>query len=261
MTEDLTDNSWARYPSLEGRSIFITGAANGIGARMVERFVAQGCDVAFVDLDGDAAARLNATLEQAFGKTAWFRQLDVSDADDLERSIADAGEHQGTIDVLINNAANDTRHEVETFAADDWRDCMAVNLDAAYIACRAVLPFMKRRGRGSIINIGSINAYLGTPNMPGYVTAKAGLIGLTKALAREFGVCDIRVNALLPGWIATPKQLRTWLTTEAEAKWIEQAAIKKRLTSDDVCALALFLASDDSARITGQEFVVDAGRT
>lgn len=257
----MTESKLAIYPSIEGRGVFVTGGATGIGAAFVEAFVRNGANVAFIDIDDDAAAKLGARLEKNFGRTAWYRHVDVTASQELETAIADASKAVGGLHTLINNAARDTRHNVETFAPEDWRQCMALNLDAAYIACRAAYAEMKAREQGAIINMSSIAATLGLAGMPGYVTAKAGLIGMTKALAREFGEYNIRVNAILPGWVATERQLERWLTPEQESEWQTQVALKRRLVASDAANLAVFLAADDSDMITGQCLVIDAGRT
>ena len=251
----------ASYPSLRDRGVFITGGASGIGASFVEAFARNGANVAFVDVDDDAAARLVEGLAGEYERPIWYRHTDVTDSGALEIAIAEASEAVGGLHTLVNNAARDTRHDVESFGADDWRQCMALNLDAAYVASRAAFPGMKAREQGAIINMSSINAMLGLSGMPGYVTAKAGLIGMTKALAREFGEYNIRVNAILPGWVATERQLERWLTPEEEEQWSEQVALKRRLVAADVANLAVFLAADDSDMITGQCLVIDAGRT
>ncbi len=240
----------ATYPSLVGRNVFITGGATGIGAELVRAFVAQGSRVNFVDFD-DASG---TTLAEETG--AIFTHVDVTDTSALNASITDAGR----IDVLINNVANDARHDPMAVTEDYWRRCMAVNLDAAFFASQAGIPLMQAQGGGSIINFSSINALLGPGGMPGYVTAKAGLLGMTKALARQYGVDQIRVNSILPGWVVTERQLETWLTPEAETEWSKQVALKARILPADVASLALFLAADDSAMITGQQFIIDAGR-
>jgi D-xylose 1-dehydrogenase len=240
----------ATYPSLKGRSIFITGGATGIGAELVRAFAAQGAQVRFVDLDAESGVAL------ATETGAHFTRVDVTDTTALKASIT-ATER---IDILINNVANDTRHDPLAVTEDYWRRCMAVNLDAAFFASQTVIPVMQANGGGSIINFSSINAVLGPEGMPGYVTAKAGLLGMTKALARQYGVDHIRVNTILPGWVVTERQLETWLTPEAEAEWSKLVAIKNRIQPPDVASLALFLAADDSAMITGQQFIIDAGR-
>lgn len=257
----MTESKPATYPSLAGRGVFITGGATGIGAAFVEAFVRNGANVAFVDIDDEHAQELVKRLSAEHGRTVWYRHTDVTMPAELERAIRDASEAIGGLHTLINNAACDTRHEIATFGPDDWRQCMSLNLDAAYVASRAAFVEMKARRKGSIINMSSINAPLGLPGMPGYVTAKAGLIGMTKALAHELGEHEVRVNAILPGWVATDRQLAEWLTPERESEWLKQVALKRRLLASDVANLAVFLAADDSDMITGQSLVIDAGRT
>lgn len=252
---------YAIYPSLKGRCAFITGGATGIGAAMVEAFALQGARVAFVDLDGDSAETLCSKVEDQTGSSLWFQQIDVTDVPALQNSIRQAVKELGPLQALINNAANDNRHSPAEVTADSWRDCMAINLDAAFFAAQVGAELMAKESGGSIINFSSINALLGPANMPGYVTAKAGLVGMTKALARDYGDSEIRVNAILPGWVVTERQLDTWLTPEAEADWMRQVALKKRLQPSEVANLALFLAADDSRMITGQSFTIDGGRT
>lgn len=251
----------ANYPSLKGRCVLITGGATGIGAAMVEAFALQGAVVAFVDLDGDSADALCSKVKEQTGTSLWFQQIDVTDVSALQNSIRQAVKELGPLQALINNAANDNRHSPSDVTADSWRDCMAINLDAAFFAAQVGAELMAKESGGSIINFSSINALLGPANMPGYVTAKAGLVGMTKALARDYGESEIRVNAILPGWVVTERQLDTWLTPEAEADWMKQVALKKRLQPPEVANLALFLAADDSRMITGQSFTIDGGRT
>lgn len=247
--------AFARYPSLQGKTVFITGGASGIGASLVEQFHDQGCKVAFVDIAEDQGQALASRL-----RGAWFRRCDVTDVDALTAAIGDAGATLGPISVLINNVANDTRHVAAETTAVQWRKGLAVNLDPTFIASTAVFPMMRTTG-GSIINFSSINALLGPAEMPGYVAAKGAVNALTKALAREWGKFGVRVNAISPGWVVTQRQLDLWLTPEAEAEWMELVALKKRIEPEDVARLALFLASDDSAMITGQNLVIDGGRT
>ena len=250
-----------KYPSLEGRCVFITGGATGIGAAMVEAFSIQGAKVAFVDLNADSADSLCISVQNQTGISPWFQQIDVTDIEALQAAIKAAVEELGPLQALINNAANDNRHSPGEVTAQSWRDCMAINLDAAFFAAQAGAELMAQQSGGSIINFSSINALLGPSNMPGYVTAKAGVVGMTKALARDYGESAIRVNAILPGWVVTERQLNTWLTPEAEADWMKQVALKERLQPSEVANLALFLAADDSRMITGQSFTIDGGRT
>ena len=251
----------AHYPSLAGRLVFITGGATGIGAALVEAFTKQNARVAFIDVQAQAADSLLASLTNQGFEPPWFRSVDVTKVEDLQRAIHDAAEELGPLQVLVNNAANDQRHAPQDLTPETWRRCMAINLDATFFAAQAAAAVMTPKRHGAIINFGSINALLGPPNMPGYVTAKAGIMGLTKSLAKDYGEHNLRVNAILPGWVATERQLQTWLTPEAEREWMQQVALQSRLMPQDVANLALFLASDDSNMISGQSFVIDGGRT
>jgi NAD(P)-dependent dehydrogenase (short-subunit alcohol dehydrogenase family) len=244
---------FARYPSLAGKVVFITGGSSGIGACFVEAFHEQGTKVAFIDReDGtDLAARLGL----------WFEACDVTDQPRFEAAIRRAAAALGSIDILVNNVANDTRHEAADTDMAAWHAGLAVNLDAAYLAARAVYPGMKDKGGGVILNISSINALLGPPHMVTYVAAKGAINAMTKTLAREWGPDNVRVNVISPGWIITERQLKLWLTPEAEADWMKEVALKKRIYPADVARLALFLAAEDAALITGQNFVIDGGRT
>jgi NAD(P)-dependent dehydrogenase (short-subunit alcohol dehydrogenase family) len=249
--------AYATYPSLKDRTVFITGGASGIGATFVQSFHDQGSKVAFVDLDETAGQALAAKL----GATAWFRRCDVTDAAALQGSIRDAAGALGPITVLINNVANDTRQDPAKLTPEAWRKGLAVNLDPTFIASTAVYPIMKAAGGGSIVNLSSINSILTPGELPTYSAAKGAIHSLTGSLARAWGVDKVRVNALSPGWVITPRQLELWLTPEAEAEWSKQVALKDRIMPDDIARAALFLASDDSRMMTGQDMVVDAGRT
>lgn len=251
---------FATYPSLRGRKIFITGGATGIGAAMVEAFAAQGARVGHLDLAVEAAETLADKVAASGSKRPWFRKVDVTDAGALKAAIADFADANGGLDVLVNNVANDTRHDPLAMTEEGWRACMAVNLDCAFFASQRAVELMRSGGGGAIINFSSINALLGPSEMPGYVAAKAGLLGLTKAFARHYGVDGIRVNTILPGWVVTQRQLDLWLTEEAEAAWMDQVCLKRRIEPVDAANLALFLAADDSRMITNQHFVIDGGR-
>lgn len=248
-------SGFGAYPSLLGRVVFITGGATGIGAAMVEAFHRQGCKVAFVDRDQPAGEALAARLGVSFSF------CDVTDPVALESAITDAAAALGPISVLINNVADDTRHAADATDAEAWRASLAVNLDPAFLAARAVHAGMQVAGGGAIINLSSINALLGPAQMAAYVAAKGAINALTKTLAREWGGDGIRVNAISPGWVVTERQLALWLTPDAEAAWMDQVALKRRILPDDIARLALFLASDDAAAITGQNLVIDGGRT
>jgi NAD(P)-dependent dehydrogenase (short-subunit alcohol dehydrogenase family) len=248
--------AFATYPSLNHRVVFITGGASGIGASFVEEFHAQGAEVAFIDLLEDEG---RALAERLGG--AWFRRCDVTDADALQGAIREAAATLGPITILINNVANDTRHKAAETTPEAWRRGLAVNLDPAFIAATTVYPMMKQAGGGSIVNVSSINALLGPAELAAYSAAKGAINAMSKSLAREWGADNVRVNALSPGWVVTKRQLELWLTPEAEAEWMKSTALQVRIQPEDVARLALFLASDDSAMITGQNLVIDGGHT
>ena len=249
--------AFADYPSLQDRHVFITGGATGIGAALVEAFAAQGSKVSFIDIAVEAGQALAARL----GGTVAFQACDVTSAEDLQAAIMQAARQWGPVTVLVNNVANDQRHRAAEMAASAWRANLAVNLDPVFLTSQAVQAGMVSSGGGSIINLSSINALLGPADLSAYTAAKAAVIGLSKSLAREWGADNIRVNAVSPGWVVTERQLQLWLTPEAEAAWMEQVALKKRIAPEDVARLVLFLAADDSAMITGQNLVIDGGRT
>jgi NAD(P)-dependent dehydrogenase (short-subunit alcohol dehydrogenase family) len=255
----MSQPQYASYPSLKGRKVFITGGATGIGAAMVEAFAEQGAQVGHLDLAVEAAELLGDAVAAAGQLRPWFRRVDVSDASALKGAIGDFAQAAGGLDVLVNNVANDTRHDPLAMTEEGWRACMAVNLDCAFFASQRAVELM-RGGGGAIINFSSINALLGPSEMPGYVAAKAGLLGLTKAFARHYGPDRIRVNTILPGWVVTQRQLDLWLTEEAESAWMDQVCLKQRIEPRDAANLALFLAADDSRMITNQHFVIDGGR-
>jgi NAD(P)-dependent dehydrogenase (short-subunit alcohol dehydrogenase family) len=248
--------AYATYPSLEGKVVFITGGASGIGATVVETFHAQKAKVAFVDLDEKDGTALSGRLTGS-----WFATCDVTDPRALKASIKAASEALGPVTVLINNVANDTRHTAADMSVEQWQKNQAVNLDPVFIASTAVYPMMKAAGGGVIINVSSINALLGPADLVGYVAAKGAINAMSKTLAREWGPDNIRVNALSPGWVVTERQLKLWLTPEAEADWMKQVALKQRIMPGDIARLMLFMASDDSRMITGQNLVIDGGRT
>ena len=253
-------HGYTRYPSLDGRTVFITGGSTGIGAALVEAFASQGAKVAFVDID---VAGGEALCNELAGKglvRPWFEACDVSDIAALKHSIRKVAANLGEISVLVNNAANDQRYDTRTMTEENWYGGLAINLHPAFFAAQAVQPMMAKLGGGSIINISSINVQFGPPNLASYITAKAGILGISKALATDYGADNIRVNSILPGWVATPKQLEKWLTPEEEAELMKRVCLKKRLGTHDVANLALFLAADDSAMITSQEFIIDGGR-
>jgi D-xylose 1-dehydrogenase len=247
-TEDLR----AVYPSLRGKRVLITGGASGIGAGIVEAFARQRSDVTFLDI-------LNGESEQLAAKLhAKFQRVDLTDTSATANCIRDLVDGSGPFDVLVNNAANDDRHEFDEVTEEYWDDRLGVNLKHQFFCTQAVVPGMRQKGGGVIINLGSISWHLGLPNLPLYQTAKAAIEGLTRALARDLGKDNIRVSCVVPGNVKTPRQ-EQWYTPEAEAALVDAQCIKHRLLPKDVAALVTFLASDDARLITGHEHFVDAG--
>jgi NAD(P)-dependent dehydrogenase (short-subunit alcohol dehydrogenase family) len=251
--------TFATYPSLSGRTVFISGGATGIGADIVRAFSGNHARVAFVDIQRDAGEALAAALKSA-GEVALFLRCDVADVSALQASIAEARAKLGPISVLVNNAANDERHAVADVTADYWDHAQNVNLRHHFFAAQAVHPQMRELGFGSIINLSSIAWRRGADEMPAYSAAKAGVVGLTHALARAFGSDNIRVNAIEPGAVMTDRQRELWYKTPASVDAIVQRqSIKAALLGDDIARAALFLAADDSRMITKQSLTVDAG--
>lgn len=251
----------AMYPSLDGRVTFITGGGTGIGEYLVRAFCRQGAAVAFVDIKEEESRALCDAVAAQTGREPLFLGCDVRDIDALQAAIEETRRALGDIAVLLNNAADDARHPVKDVTPAYWDDRFAINLRPAFFAAQAVYPQMKRLGRGSIINFGSISWMLKQGNMPAYTTAKAAIHGLTRVLARDFGDDNIRVNTLTPGWVMTQRQLEKWVDEEAERRIDDNQCLPRRLEPDDIADAALFLAADDSAMITAQALVVDGGWT
>ena len=250
--------TFAAYPSLAARTVFVSGGATGIGADLVRAFARNHARVAFVDVLRHEGEALAAALEES-GETALFLGCDVTDVPALKAAIAEAGAKLGPIAVLVNNAGNDERHAVADVTADYWDGVQNVNLRHHFFAAQAVHPQMRELGRGSTINLSSI-AWRGSAEMPAYSAAKAGIIGLTHALARAFGPDNIRVNAIEPGAVMTDRQRRIWYKTpESVAAIVERQSIRQTLIGDDIARMALFLGADDSRLVTKQSITVDAG--
>jgi NAD(P)-dependent dehydrogenase (short-subunit alcohol dehydrogenase family) len=247
----------ATYPDLEGASVFITGGGSGIGAALTEGFLRQGARVAFCQRS-DASAFCEA-MERKTGRRPLFLPADISDLVSLEQALAAAAQAHGPVAVLVNNAANDQRHE--TLGVDEafWEQAIAINLKAYFFACRTVIPGMKAMNGGAIINFTSISYMMGNAGYPVYVTANSGINGMTRALAREFGPDRIRVNALAPGWVLTDKQKEQWVTPEALSAHLERQCLKDTLAPEDIVGGCLFLASSASRMLTGQAIVIDGG--
>jgi len=250
---------FARYPSLEDRAVLVTGGATGIGATLVEQFVAQGARVGFIDIDVASAQALVARLGAGARHGPVFAEADLADVDALSRAVAQLRTRIGPIGVLLNNAANDQRHSIEATTSASWDAGMAINLKQQFFAAQNVADDMKAAGGGSIVNFGSISWKLKQGGMPVYTTAKAAVQGLTRSLARDFGPFGIRVNTLLPGWVMTDKQVRLWIDERAKQDIARGQCINQPLQPEHVARMALFLAADDSEMCTAQDFIVDGG--
>lgn len=251
---------YARYPSLVGRVVFVTGGATGIGADIVRAFADNGCKVAFVDIQDDAAQALVEEVGATNEPAPRYLHCDVTDAAALQAAVRRIGEELGPIGILVNNAANDERHRIDDVTPDYWAKSLAINLDPHFFAAQAVRPQMRELGGGAIINFSSIAWRGGADSMAAYATAKAAIQGLTRALARGFGPDNIRVNAIEPGAVMTERQRQLWYPSqESVDAVVGKQIIGRVLTGKDIARTVLFLASDDAAMITKQSFVVDAG--
>ena len=248
----------ARYPSLLDKVVFITGGGTGIGAAMVEAFVLQKANVAFIDVQVEASKALAARLA-ASGQAPLFIACDVTDVNALEAAMEEVRQRLGPIGALINNAANDQRQSVDEVSEEDWERTMAVNLKHQFFAAQVARRSMREIGGGAIVNFSSVAWMVGVNQITVYATAKAAVVGLTKNLAREFGPDNIRVNAIAPGAVVTDRQRRLWMSDKDIADFKARQCLNRSLVAEDVAQLALFLASDDSAMITKQCFIVDGG--
>lgn len=250
---------FAQYPSLRGRAVLVTGGASGIGEAIVEAFAQQYARVAFFDVQDDAAARLVERLTAAGATPPRYFRCDLTDIPALQQAVQAVLADFQTIDVLVNNAGNDTRHTIAEITSERWDELIAVNLKQQFFMAQAVIPAMRQAARGSIINLSSIAWAIPSTGLPVYVTAKAGIVGMTRTLAHELGPANIRVNCVMPGAIATERQNRLWLTPEYVAEILARQALKRMIAPEEVARLILFLAADDSAAITNQSYVIDAG--
>ena len=242
---------------LKGQSVFITGGGSGIGAALTEAFLRQGAKVAFCQRS-DGSGFCDA-MEQATGNRPLFLPCDISVTDQLQLTLSTAAKVHGPITVLVNNAANDRRHDTLTTDEALWDWSMAVNLKSYFFACQSVIPGMKAAGGGSIINFSSISFMMADAGYASYITANAGIVGMTRTLAREFGPDRIRVNAVAPGWVMTDKQKELWVTPEGLARHLERQCIPDPIQPEDMTGVVLFLASQASRMMTSQTLVLDGG--
>ncbi len=249
----------AIYPSLKGRTVFVTGGGSGIGASIVEHFAAQGCKVGFVDIAEAPSKALVKSIAAQGHLQPLFVSADITDITALRNAIAQVRAALGPITVLVNNAAHDQRHSIDEVTPEYWDDRIAINLKHQFFAAQAIYPDMEKAGGGSIVNLGSVSWVIGQGGMPCYTTAKSAIQGLTRSLARDLGPKNIRVNSILPGWIMTQRQIDLWLTPESEAELLERQCIKRKLVPEDIARVVLFFASDDSGACTNQNYIADGG--
>lgn len=247
----------ATFHDLKGRSVFISGGGSGIGEYLTEGFVAQGAKVAFVQRS-DATA-LCDRLEGEYGIRPLFIPCDVTDISALHAAIAEAAAAHGAVSVLVNNAAWDNRHSLDTLTVGQWDHMQAVNLRHHFFAIQAVAPGMRAGGGGTIVNYSSISYMMGNAGYPAYVSAKAAITGLTRGLARELGPDNIRVNALMPGWVLTARQRDLWADEASLKAHIDRQCLKLEIPPEAMVEPTLFLASAASTVMTGQALVVDGG--
>ena len=245
----------AIYPDLAGKVVVVTGGAGGIGEAITRAFIAQKARVGFLDIDAARGERLQAEL----GDDSLFAPADVTDIAGLKAAIQTVRDRFGPIDVLINNAAHDERHDTLEVTEEYWDGRIAVNLKHQFFAAQAVLPDMKATGKGAIVNLGSCSWVIGQGGMAAYTASKSAVLGLTRSLARDFGEFGVRVNAIAPGWIMTERQLELWVTPETEKSIYENQCLKRPLVPDDIARVVVFMSSDEAGAITNQHHIVDGG--
>ena len=249
------------YSDLKNKKVFITGGGSGIGASIVEHFCEQNSEVYFVDINIKDSNKLINKLKKKKFRLPKFIECDLLDVEKLQNVIRNIITAKGPINVLVNNAANDQRHKTEEVDEKYWENRIGVNLKHCFFAAQAVVEGMKRLKNGSIVNLGSVSWMLGEGDKVIYETAKSAVVGLTRSFAQEFGTFNIRCNSVVPGSIATERQIKHWLTPKYKKLILEKQALKRQLKPEDVARLVLFLASDQSSGCTKQDFIVDAGIT
>ncbi len=254
-------NNFAVYPSLADRTVFVTGGADGIGSAIVEQFARQGSKVAFVDKSVEYAhATIRRCVDAGVAHAPLFYEVDLLDIAALRGACAAAVEALDGVTVLVNNAANDDRHDWETMTPEYFDERINTNLRHYFFAIQALAPQMIDAALGSIINIGSSSYLMKEDMFPGYAIAKSAVEGITRTMAHTFGPHGVRVNTVMPGWVPTERQLTKWWTPEGEQRTMDDQVIKRRIMPEEFAQMVLFLAADDGAACTAQQFLVDGGR-
>ena len=249
---------YATYPDLADKRVVITGGGTGIGAELVNAFVQQGAKVVFLDIAEQASRDLAESLSGARHQPG-FMKVNLMDLDAIAAAFAEIETTLGQVEILVNNAANDDRHELLNVDGAYWESRMAVNLRHLYFCAKAVVPGMIKAGGGAILNFGSISWHLALPELSLYMTAKAAIEGMSRGLARDLGKHNIRVNAIIPGAVRTPRQEALWTGPEEGKKIMAAQLLQTRVEVEDVAALTLFLASNNARACSGREYFVDAG--
>ena len=255
----MSESVFGRYPSLQGKVVVISGGASGIGEGIVEAFAEQDAKVAFLDIQDEPGHALVARLTDAGCTPPVYYHCDLTDIAAVKAVSRQIEQELGTVSALVNNAGNDQRHDLEVVTEEMWDRVMDLNVKHQFFLAQALLPGMRAQKSGSIINLSSISWMIPSTDLPGYVTAKASIIGLTRAMAHRVGADGVRVNCVLPGCIWTERQRKLWFTPEYAAQMMERQALKIELVPADVARMILFLAADDSRGISNQNFVVDGG--
>ena len=249
---------YPHFPDLENKTVLITGGGSGIGAAFVEAFAGQGSKVAFLDIQAEVSDELVGKIASNGQKTL-FLKCDLTDIEALKKAVSEVEKKLGAIRVLINNAANDERHEPEDVTSEYWEQRLRLNFSHHFFAAQAVKPSMSKAGGGAIINMGSCSWHMAMEFMPGYTSSKAAIEGLTQSLARAYGKDRIRVNCIIPGQVWTSRQIKEIMTPEYEKFMTEKQCLPDRILPEDIAQLALFLASDAGRMCTRRNFFIDAG--
>ena len=250
-----------KYLDLKNKRVFISGGGSGIGASIVEHFCEQNSEVYFIDIDVKASNKLIKSIKKKKLKAPNFIECNILDVKKLQKIIKDIITKKGPIHCLINSAANDDRHTTDQVDEKYWDNRMNINLKHYFFAAQSVIKGMKKIKSGSIVNLSSVSWMLGEGDKVVYETAKSAVVGLTRSFAQEFGKYNIRTNSVMPGSIATERQIKHWLTPKYKKQILDKQALKRQLKPEDVARLVLFLSSDQSSGCTKQSFVVDGGIT
>ena len=248
-----------KYFDLEKKRVFITGGGSGIGASIVEHFCEQGSEVYFIDINEDESKKLIEDIKNKNYILPTFIKCDLLNIKELQKTIADIISKKGPIDILINNAANDTRHKIDDVTEEYWDERMNVNLRHFFFTVQSVKKSMIDNGGGAIINMGSTSWMVGQGGMAAYTAAKSGVVGLTRSFARDLGEFNIRVNSVVPGWVMTQRQIDLWLNDESEKELMKRQCLKEKLMPKELAQAVLFFSSDQSSGCTNQSYVVDKG--